>query len=353
MKAKTMLLLLTILSVLVLLNACEKSICGNAVLEEGENCSTCCLDAGCLGEQTCANNTCMDPKCAECQYIDEEKHVCVDYRCCKNEDCAASEECSGHECKGLSCGACQYVEDHKCKDLRCCDDSDCNDNDDMTLDMCKFPSTKSAECSHEAADTCDSDSDCDDSKASTEDMCVKGSPNKCTHITIDECKDGDGYCPADCAYSDDDDCESDTEGCGTSISCFNDALEGCNNATFSLDMDVDDEEREQDITVNAEIVGWNDDDEICTVSFEFDSIDIEFTDAYREELLNESNTEDDIDDMLDDENSDADDMEGDNGECNFEDGDIDGVKAVLDAWKNNDFDVDDLNDYDCDGNFFD
>ncbi|MFH1638499.1 MAG: zinc ribbon domain-containing protein [Candidatus Woesearchaeota archaeon] len=44
-------------------NACKKNaICGNGIAEGGETFQNCCLDAGCPGGQTCQNNTCIELK---------------------------------------------------------------------------------------------------------------------------------------------------------------------------------------------------------------------------------------------------------------------------------------------------
>lgn len=352
MKNKILLLGLCILSILVL-TSCRHSVCGNGIAEAGEDSSTCCADTGCSGTFQCINNTCIEPDCGDCGYFDNETMECKDYVCCTNDDCAADKECKNHECKILSCGSCQSIDNHQCKDLTCCDDDDCDDRDASTIDLCKFPSTKSSECSHEALETCDTNSDCNDNTASTEDICVDGDPNECIHITIRTCKDNDGYCPDDCDYTDDNDCESDIEDCGTRTSCFQDALDDCTLAKVSLKMDVDDDDLKRDITILMEITGYDDDEETCAVDFEFDDIDVEFTSEYRAELIAGGDTEDDVDDREENENDDYDDYEGDSGDCNFADDDIDGAKAVLEDWIDDDFDVDDFNSYDCDGNFFD
>ena len=60
-------------------------VCGNGKLERGETMDTCCEDAGCLGEQSCEDQQCIEPVCGKCQYLVE--HVCIDYECCENKDC--------------------------------------------------------------------------------------------------------------------------------------------------------------------------------------------------------------------------------------------------------------------------
>jgi predicted small secreted protein len=353
MRDKTIIIIVLAVLSAVLLSGCNNYVCGNGVIEKDETSLTCCMDVGCPGAQNCMNNSCVDPKCSSCEYLDSQAHKCVKYDCCSSSDCNADEECSDHKCTGLLCKSCTYVDGHKCVAFKCCGDSGCNDNNEMTIDVCKLPSTKSADCSHEAIQTCKTDSDCNDKKALTKDICVKGSISKCVHTNITECEDNDGFCPEGCEYDDDNDCETGIEDCGTSITCFEDALDACEPASLSFDMDVDDDERKQDISISLEILSWDDEEELCNVSFEFDTIDIEYTDDYIEELLNDSNTEDEIDDLLADENDDADDIEGDSGECSLEEGEMTNVKTILSNWKADDFDVDDFNSYDCDGDFFD
>jgi len=144
-----------------------RPVCGNGEIEKGETPETCCLDAGCLGEQTCEDNICKEPLCEECQYI--EAHVCKDYECCDDMSCSATQECKNHKCQDLKCGYCEYPSNHKCLKHECCEDTECNDNEFSTKDIC--------------------------------------SSNKCIHTTIHECINNDNYCPANCILNTDNDCE--------------------------------------------------------------------------------------------------------------------------------------------------
>ncbi|MBD3312963.1 hypothetical protein GF345_00815 [Candidatus Woesearchaeota archaeon] len=343
------------LSIIILASGCRQPVCGNQILEEGETSATCCADAGCPGSEECINNTCISPECGECGYYDEDAHECVDYECCEDDDCSADEECSDHECNELLCRDCSYIDDHECIDIECCDDEDCDDNDDSTMDMCKFPGTKSAECSYTELEVCDDDSDCDDNDDSTEDICIDGEPNECIHFSITDCNDDDGYCPSDCDYTEDNDCESNVLDCGTDEDCFIDALSNCTLAQLTLDMDVDNSTAEMDIIVLAEILEWDDSNEICEIAFEFDSIVLEYTDSYRNTLGDDpyNHTEDEIDDLEEDDNDDLDDKEGDAGECDIDESDLDDVQDIIDDWERDDFDVEDFDSYDCSGDFFD
>jgi hypothetical protein len=354
MKRMNLIIAVCIVSTILFLSACRiEPVCGNRIQEYGEDYTTCCLDAGCPENLECVNNTCATPECGECQYFDGEQAQCVDYECCDDSDCGADQECKEHECSKLLCGYCQYIENNQCKNMKCCVDKDCDDNDASTTDMCKFPATKNSACVNEELETCDVDSDCDDDDDSTEDVCVDGNPNECIHISITKCKDGDGYCPDDCTYSEDDDCESDVEDCGSSVSCFKDALEDCDPASVSFKMDIDNSTHHMDVVPYLEILGYNDDDD-CEVSFEFDTIDVDFTDSFISDLEDDDYSDDDIDNLLDDSNDDMDDWEGEDGECAFQDDEIDDVKSIIDDWRNDDFNPkDDMDSYDCSGDFFD
>lgn len=150
----------------------------------------------------------------------------------------------------LVCGDCQYKEDGTCKDYVCCSDDDCSDDDTDTLDECLDPETKDSECtntdlsskisSNSSIDNdpdnltnisedenssgsvvsdsldfpdldegdintgaCTTNSSCNDGNPATKDFCEEG---QCRSRIIDECIHGDGFCPPQCSYDEDDDC---------------------------------------------------------------------------------------------------------------------------------------------------
>ena len=352
--SKSIALLIFVSAVLVMINACNRGpVCGNSELEEGEDSTTCCLDAGCIGEQTCVNNTCEEPECGNCQYIDDEKHICMDYECCNDSECPADEGCSDHECKKITCGYCKYIEEHNCKALVCCDDSDCDDNNKETIDLCKFPATKSAECTHESVNECESDADCDDNNHSTRDSCSVGKPHECMNIPIIECEDGDDYCPEECNYKNDDDCEEKEIECGDDdLDCFNDALEECLLADLTLTVHDDNNESvDKEITTYFRIE--EEDDDKCEVFFRTEKIDIEFTDDYIDELQDDpyNYTEEEIEDLEDDAQDDADELEGNDWTCHFED--YDNLVDILNDWEDGDYAISDFESYECEGDYFD
>ncbi|MBU0459848.1 MAG: hypothetical protein KJ597_02170 [Nanoarchaeota archaeon] len=150
-----------------------RSICGNGIVEEGETLETCCLDAGCLGEQTCENNVCLEPICEGCQYL--ENHICKDYDCCTDSDCSDEEICEDHECTVLGCGECQYIEDRVCKDYECCVNGDCNNDEICENHECQELVCSSCQyaLNHTCNDyVCCANLDCSDNDISTNDICL-------------------------------------------------------------------------------------------------------------------------------------------------------------------------------------
>ena len=85
MKTKTLIFILTIITIIFLTSCTKRPVCGNGIIEKGETIQTCCEDVGCLGEQICKNHQCIEPACEECQYV--ENYICKDYECCKDFDC--------------------------------------------------------------------------------------------------------------------------------------------------------------------------------------------------------------------------------------------------------------------------
>jgi len=209
-----------------------RPVCGNGKLEKGETPDTCCKDAGCLGQQTCKENICVEPTCGECQYL--ESHTCKNYKCCKDSQCADTENCQDHNCIVLNCTSCQYLLNHSCMNYGCCSDLDCNDSNSSTIDVCNSPRTLSASCSH-LVNACTNNSDCNDNNASTTDLC-SGTPKRCAHTIITDCTAGDNYCAPGCSMLDSD-CRI---GCGTNMSCFANARNSSTlaNATETMNIDI-------------------------------------------------------------------------------------------------------------------
>jgi hypothetical protein len=69
-------------------------------------------------------------------------------------------------------------------------------------------------------DECSSNFDCNDNDISTNDNCA-GTPKKCTHTKMTACVTGDNYCPNNCKYSEDKECDEclKDEDCGNKDAC--------------------------------------------------------------------------------------------------------------------------------------
>lgn len=348
MRFKTALFLIMMIA---LLTACAKDpVCGNGIVEEGENTDTCCEDVGCRGDQTCIDNACVEPECTGCTYLDEEKHKCLEHECCEDEDCAEGETCTDHKCEGITCGECEYLEGEECKKYTCCEDSECDDNNDNTVDKCENPGTKTAKCTHTSLDECDTNSDCDDNDVSTEDLCL-GSPKKCTNTLIVDCIDDDDYCPDGCDYTNDDDCEKNTTECDDDdIDCFYDAIEDCKLAELTWTVqDETNSSLEKEIRTYMLIEGKDDDDK-CEIYFKTRDVELAFTSDYKDELeaLNYTSTE--IDDMESDAEDEAKEVENNDFLCKFEDY-ADAID-ILNEWEDGDYTISMFEDY-CEGDYFD
>ncbi|MBN2066985.1 MAG: hypothetical protein JW744_00780 [Candidatus Diapherotrites archaeon] len=126
-------------------------------------------------------------------------------------------------------------------DDQCIEDISCNDNNPCTVDICmgapkmcrNEQSTRCtsgdnccpAGCSYrEDTDCplpeCNFDIDCDDNNPTTADMCVIGTVNKCENILlVNPCIPDDGYCPHECSYEEDTDCEEPIVLCEINADC--------------------------------------------------------------------------------------------------------------------------------------
>ncbi len=186
----------------------------------------------------CTANKCEIITCGECQYI--SNHTCVDHECCSDDDCSADEKCTNHQCISVTCSQCQYLSNRQCMDYTCCLDEDCDDNNATTIDTCNNPQTLNASCSYVMPDECTTSFECDDNNVSTLDIC-SGTPKTCSNTLITECTGGDDYCPLNCTYEDDEDCDecvidsdcddnddSTEDTCsGTPKECSNDEITDC------------------------------------------------------------------------------------------------------------------------------
>jgi len=155
--------LLIILTLTLFLSGCISltiGTCGDNILDNGETPETCCLDAGCYGDQICEENICINPSCGECQYIEDyickdygccddndcnqnfycENNQCLetecDYQCCNDNGCDEDEYCTNNECEELDC-ECDDYENHQCIEYECCEDDHCSDDKYCNNNQCE------------------------------------------------------------------------------------------------------------------------------------------------------------------------------------------------------------------------
>lgn len=171
----------------------SQPVCGNGVLEEGENPDTCCVDAGCFGDQTCQDNICVAPTCGECQYL--AGNECLDYECCSDDQCGSGFSCQQNRCREVICGFCQYVDGNACTSYECCEDSQCFEGEICNQNTCipgsRQPLIEETTDTFETLDevceyTCCTNADCDDGIESNFDICEDpATPNSfCTSYEI-------------------------------------------------------------------------------------------------------------------------------------------------------------------------
>jgi hypothetical protein len=324
-----------------------RPVCGNGTIEIGETAETCCVDAGCLGQQTCDGNICLDPICGSCQYM--EMHSCIDYECCNDTDCNGTEECIDNKCIiPQDCGECQYLENETCKSYVCCEDEYCSDSNPTTNDICLNPGTLNASCANIEKDPCQTDEDCDDGNASTIDICMGGL--YCSTILVTECKDGDGACPELCDYTDDNDCEKGKVVC-TGINCFiAEAEDDCNPANLTYSFSTIRSGIEYETTAYYELRGMEGND--CLFYTLYLDVDLDYTNDLIQTKLAQNMTIQEIDDEIDDLEDDfEDDYEDKDKLCEYP---IDDLVDVLEDMKDDDYMVpdDEDDDYDCVGSFY-
>ncbi len=215
---RIIIIFLSVLAVIGLVSASvifiTRPVCGDGKVEGRESTETCCQDAGCVGQQSCVENTCVGDACGECQYL--SGYECMDYECCLDTDCDGDSSCQNNFCKKLTCDSCQYIADNSCVSYECCSDEQCNDFDSLTVDKCMSGSTINSYCSHQPLGDCSTNEDCDDDDVSTQDVCT-GIPKQCSNIQIIQCVNHDDYCPPGCTYALDLDCTAPQ--CSTVADC--------------------------------------------------------------------------------------------------------------------------------------
>jgi hypothetical protein len=242
------------------------------------------------------------------------------------------------------------MENHVCKTPACCTDADCDDQTEGTTDVCKFPSTKTAKCTHTILNACTLSSDCDDDDDTTKDSCSSRTPRTCIHDLITKCTDNDNFCPPDCTYTDDDDCSRVTTCDADDLDCFLEELTDCDEASLLLTVDNNTANIDMEITTKIVIAGETTHHE-CEVSFTTKNIDLAFTNHYKNELADDDYTDDEIDELESVAQDTASEVEGYDWKCTFDD--TDDLANILNDWDDGDYSLQDFNDADCEGDYFD
>ena len=139
--------------------------------------------------------------------------------CSSDKDCDNNNPCTIDECEGdpLRC--------HRLLILWCRDDDDCCPSrcDNEKDNDCELVVNETI-----AAETrCLNDSDCDDDNFITKDTC-NITVRRCFHTPIVDCISGDDYCPVNCTFKSDPDCDEclDDEDCDDNHACTSDTCSG-------------------------------------------------------------------------------------------------------------------------------
>jgi len=145
--------------------------------------------------------------------------------CSSIQECDDNNSCTIDECDGdpLRCRRKLIL---WCRnDDGCCPESRCTEESDN-------------DCGKAILTECINDSDCDDNNATTIDVC-DNTTKKCNNTKITECISGDNYCPGNCSFTLDMDCNecSADEDCKDNNACTTDTCLGapkkCSNTVTS------------------------------------------------------------------------------------------------------------------------
>lgn len=150
----------------------QRSLCGDSICQEDETSETCCLDC------PCARGSCVDNVCQE-----------EVTRCIVDSDCEDYQSETWDSCNAE--GVCTFEAITVCRD----NDGYCPGNCTATTD-------------NDCQQLCTLDTDCNDANVSTHDVCM-GTPRTCRYEAINECIDGDLFCPVGCTSFTDSDCARD------------------------------------------------------------------------------------------------------------------------------------------------
>ena len=135
--------------------------------------------------------------------------------------------------------------------------------------------------------------------------------------------------------------------CGTDFECFIDAAEGCSPSkvtnTISMTAEGMTETDAEYYEIRGEEVGK------CVFYIRTESIDVTFSDDLKQEMLNEGYTEEDIVAEENTINDEANNFEGDDGECRF---DTEDLVEMLKKWAQGNVEQSDFDSATCNGPYF-
>lgn len=139
----------------------------------------------------------------------------------------------------------------------------------------------------------------------------------------------------------------DMEDCGTDMDCFIEHAQDCSPARMTNTISITQEGMTETDVEDYEIRG--EEQERCRLYIMTESIEVEFTDELRQQMLDEGYTQEDIDAEVQSINEEADLYEGDSGECLFT---LPDLTAMLERWKQGDIYFSDFDVATCEGAYF-
>jgi hypothetical protein len=196
----------------------------------------------------CLNNDSYCP--TGCNYF-KDNDCCQTDTDCNDDDFSTKDTCINSsicihnlitEClkgDGYCPKGCNYITDPDCN--QCRNSLDCEDNDSSTTNVCdgyplrcinkKIISCISNDefcplnCTYKTdndCNQCNTNVECNDELEKTYDVCV-GKPYRCKHLEIKTCNNNDGYCPENCTFKTDSDCDEciGSNDCDDQNSCTN------------------------------------------------------------------------------------------------------------------------------------
>jgi len=105
----------------------------------------CLENTDCKDDHICTEQRCEKIECSYCQYA--QYYQCMDYGCCKNDECPGSQRCEQNSCVDLKCKEDEYIINHTCTATACmpeeivanftCIPADCADDEHLANHECR------------------------------------------------------------------------------------------------------------------------------------------------------------------------------------------------------------------------